>query len=398
MKMLLHKMTLVETRIQQIDQSIANSSNSKKNERKKLLRTEYEHELNYYDTYVTELKNVFIHTNNIRSQYQNKIHACLDITAKLERELQVKENAINNLKMQLPVKFKEFHAQISKISRANAYLMLQSQFDSHLAEDEMKANANNNNNNNNSNNNRALQTVHHLPNTLELKNKKLEEQFDLLSFRISTIPANNYALRVLELCQLSFIYNNEKLKSFFEWFIKFAVQLFLEIIYASTMFQESNTDCINNELPTLQSIQYIAQITPALDLENKTTFDRKLQMQVALIMKYLALLPAEDERDSVIFHVARNLAGHITRSETILQTNENEIPTMAREDVKRWISTILVAPNANFQYSKDMSQIDENLIERDIIAVTEMDSEARVRPSRAAAIVLDHVYGIHVHG
>ncbi len=56
------------------------------------------------------------------------------------------------------------------------------------------------------------------------KNKNFDHNLDFLSFRISTRVATDYALRVIELCLLSYIYNNEKLKSFCEWFIRFAVQ------------------------------------------------------------------------------------------------------------------------------------------------------------------------------
>lgn len=369
-------MTLVETRVSELESyqpspssiytfsyyySSSNTTNKKYNREK--LKQEYEHELQYYYTYITELKNMFVHTNDTRTKYKNQIHFCMDQISKLETKLKIKEEEIDQIKNELSLKLEEFHLKISKISSINKHFMLQSQFD--IFEPEMKYNTNDHTHDN--------ILIYDIQNYLELKNKKLEEQLDLLSFRISTIPATDYALRVLELCQLSFIYANEKLKSYFEWFVKFANQIFSELLYAYTMYKVNNIECIQG-LSSLQSIKYISHLTS----ESAVGLDVKIKC----IIEYLLLLPVDEERDSVIFHVSRNLAGNVNRSRVVLGVDDEEIPTMAREDVKLWIGNILISGGG----------------ETDIIQVTRMDSVARVRPSRAAAIVLDHVYGIHVHG
>merc|ERR1712113_425014 len=116
MKMLLHKMTLVEARINRI------KNKESKSRSEVLLQSEYEKELNYYDTYITELKNVFIHTNNIRSKYQNTIRTVIEHRDRLQIKLKEKENEIEIAKKELNNKFDEFHKWITSVTN-NTYSM-----------------------------------------------------------------------------------------------------------------------------------------------------------------------------------------------------------------------------------------------------------------------------------
>eukprot|EP01084_Bolivina_argentea_P302067 521335_1 len=274
-------------------------------------------------------------------------------------------------------------------------------------------------NNNNNNNNKIIEQkydplssdpITDLNGVLDEKNKNIDHNLDLLSFRISTIPATDYALRVIELCQLSYIYNNEKLKSFFEWFIRFAVQTFIEITYAHTCFTTQNINAINNEINKLKSIQFIAQlvILPQPN-DNKLNFDKMLYDYLTIIVSYLELLPSNNnnimsnnniDHEYVIFHVARYLTSNFIFAQDIISQNEEQnIPDIAQKKVYQWINIILQSTKSKLKYSNDYNKIvNKTNKTRNIIKATKYDSIARIRPARAAAIVMDYVYNIHVHG
>ena len=396
MKMLLHKMTLVETRILGLDKKGKDLT-----QQESLLKQEYEKELNYYDTYITELKNVFIHTNNIRSKYQNTVRTVIQVKDKLENQLKTKENEIDLAKKELNSKFEEFNGWISKTTNTsqnkgggdkNGLNRLRS-VDSEQKYDPLSSDP-----------------IVDLQEVLNEKTKTIDTNLDILQFRISTIPATDYALRVIELCQLSYIYSQEKLKSFFEWFIRYAVESFIEINYAHTCFLLQNRNAIDNEIQTLNSIKYIANLTPTPE-DNRVNFDKVLYDQLTVIVSYLELLPSNNEQEDismtnnnidheyVIFHVARFLTADFTFSQQIVKTNEETLASMARDKVQQWINVILQSTDSKFKFSKDYNKIENlNNKSRNIIKATKQDSTAQVRPARAAAIVLDHVYGIHVHG
>ena len=182
MKMLLHKMTLVETRILRLDQKGQNMSQQEIN-----LKEEYEKELNYYDTYITELKNVFIHTNNIRSKYQNTARTVITHKSRLEKDLRKKNNEIEECKRKLNQKFDDFNKAISIVS-TNGKNDKNGKKDK-LQDLEQKYD--------------PLQSdpITDLTKVLDEKTKNIDDNLDILAFRISTIQTD-YALRVIELCQL----------------------------------------------------------------------------------------------------------------------------------------------------------------------------------------------------
>eukprot|EP01084_Bolivina_argentea_P301268 519690_1 len=371
MRMLLHKMSLVEQRI-------ANEKNAS-------LLDEYKKELNYYDTYCTELKNVFIMTNNIRSKYQNSIRSVMKHREELNVALNEKDGEIAEAKKELNCKLEEFHEWISQIQSGGgdcATEVPHKEVKGAVADDTKYDPL-------------ASDPVTDLRAVLGDKTKSIDNNLDLLSFRISTIPATDYALRVIELCQLSYIYSCDHLKSFFEWFIRFAVQTFVEITYAHTCFTTQTT------IPKqLKSIQYITQLTT-----QRSLFDDLTQ-----IVSYLELLPSNNDdaitsnnnvdHEYVIFHVARYLTAHPTQSQTInlvTQEEEGDIPQMAQHKVNQWIAVIVQNQSSSFEFSPDYNKItNKQNRRRNIIGATKLDATARVRPARAAAIVMDHVYGIHV--
>jgi len=268
-----------------------------------------------------------------------------------------------------------------------------------------------------------------LTSVLDEKNKNIDDSLDLLSFRIATIPATDYAFRVIELCQLSYVYSDDRFKSFFEWFIKFAVQSFVEINYAHTCFNTHNRQAIDEEIHTLKSIQFIADLT-SVDEDNRVHFQRALHDQLTVFISYLELLPANDDEEEsvtttspygaiptrnnidheyVIFHVARFLTADATFSESLAQYDEHTIPRVAQQKVEEWIKVVLLSSQSEFKFSEDFNEIENEPIKnvicynklskpRNIIRAMKQDAMAQVRPARAAAIVMDHVYGVLVEG
>jgi len=404
MKMLLHKMHLVEQRILELEKG-TDGDNTKMTLEQRQLKAEYEKELNYYETYVTELKNVFIHTNNIRSQYQNTIRTVMEHRTALDITLDKKMLEIRYTKQELTKKLAEFHRAIDAVTNQDSGSSFTPRPADPLAFDPIKD----------------------LNKVLAAKNQNIDDSLDLLSFRIATIPATDYALRVIELCQLSYVYSNEQLESFFGWFIRFAVQSFIEINYAHTCFNTHNRQAIDEEIPTLQSIQFIADLT-TVDQDNKVHFQKALHDQLTVVISYLELLPANDDQEEsvpspyggisarnnidheyVIFHVARYLTADANFSESLVNHEHNSIPTVAQEKVKEWIKVILMSTQSEFKFSKDFNSIENEPIKnvicynklrkpRNIIRAMRQDSMAQVRPARAAAIVMDHVYGVLVEG
>eukprot|EP00485_Elphidium_margaritaceum_P008687 CAMPEP_0202708218 /NCGR_PEP_ID=MMETSP1385-20130828/20456_1 /ASSEMBLY_ACC=CAM_ASM_000861 /TAXON_ID=933848 /ORGANISM="Elphidium margaritaceum" /LENGTH=1487 /DNA_ID=CAMNT_0049367141 /DNA_START=35 /DNA_END=4498 /DNA_ORIENTATION=+ len=387
MKMVLHKMSLVEARIAKLNS----------NGRQRALRSELEHELHYYDTYMTELKNVFIHTNNIRAKYQNSLRAVIEHKSVLDSTLQSKEQDIVAVKQALHSKLAEFTALINSV-------LTQTEQQQSMAL--VPANEHEHEHNHNTS------PIVDLSKVLDETAKRIDDNLDLLAFRISTIPAADYALRVMELCQLSYVYSSENHKAFFEWFVKFAVQFFVEVVYAHSCFVRKNTAAINKELHQLESIKFIAELTPPPE-DNSVSFEQVLFSNLCVIHSYLQLLPSNDNDDdggvdaaaehqyeTVIFHVARYLAADSNFSQFLSsQKDEDEIPRIAQDKVKEWIATILQSALAKFTFSADYTQINNAQNKpRDIIRATKYDSLARIRPSRTAAIVMDHAFSIHVDG
>ena len=404
MKMLLHKMHLVEQRILSLEAS-ADGDNRAMTTEQRAMKHELEQELNYYDTYTTELKNVFIHQNNIRAKYQNTIRTVIEHRTTLDIKLDEKSLEIRLCKQQLAEKLSEFHRAIDSVTYAESPDV------SSRAADPL-----------------AFDPIKDLTSVLDEKNKNIDSSLDLLSFRIATIPATDYALRVIELCQLSYVYSNEVLKSFFEWFIRFAVQSFIEINYAHTCFNTHNRKAIDEEIHTLKSIQFIAELT-AVDQDNRVHFQKALHDQLTVVISYLELLPANDDEEEsasspygaiaarnnidheyVIFHVARYLTADASFSESLTtKYDEYTISRVAEEKVREWIQVILSSTRSDFKFSSDYNAIENEPIKnvicynkltkpRNIIRAMKQDSTAQVRPARAAAIVMDHVYGVLVEG
>ena len=81
------------------------------------------------------------------------------------------------------------------------------------------------------------------------------------------------------------------------------------------MFVTQNNQAINKEINHLQSVKFIANLTPAPE-DNKIAFDKALYDQLTVIVSYLELLPSNNENEDfsmsnnnidheyVIFHVA----------------------------------------------------------------------------------------------
>lgn len=379
------------------------------------LKAEYEQELNYYDTYITELKNVFIHTNNIRARYQNTIRTVIEHRTVLDIKLDEKTLEIRLTKEALSAKLAEFHRAIDIVANSTQKALTLDAEEQRVVDP------------------LAFDPVRDLNKVLNEKSTAIDESLDLLSFRISTIPATDYALRVIELCQLSYIYKNDLLKQFFEWFIRFAVQSFIEINYAHTCFNTHNRAAIDEEIHTLKSIKFIAELT-SVDSDNKVHFQKALHDQLTVVVSYLELLPANDDQEEsvavspygsisagaasmrnnidheyVIFHVARYLTADATFSKTVSEYDESRLPRMAQEKVEEWIRVILQSTKSGFKFSNDFNSIEnepaKNVIcydklskPRNMIRAMKRDSTAQVRPARAAAIVMDHVYGVLVEG
>ena len=259
-----------------------------------------------------------------------------------------------------------------------------------------------------------------LSQVLDRKKQDIDSMLDVLSSHISMIPANEYAMRVIELCQLSYIHGQKQLKSFFEWFIRSAVQWFIEITYAFSAL--SSDRAVDEKIHNLPSIQFIlGHITGPNGQKLSDDVDGELHHHLERIVSYFELLPSHGAQhllayssgnhcdyEYVIFHVARFLTADAVFSQSIIQIGEEPplIPRIAQKKVEEWIAVIIESADSDFKFSADCSSIEnEDVIynnalskPRNIIKATKEDDVAQVRPARAAAIVMDHVYGILVDG
>jgi len=141
---------------------------------------------------------------------------------------------------------------------------------------------------------------------------------------------------------------------------------------------------------------------------------------------FLAYSPGNHcDYEYVIFHVARFLTADAVFSQSIIQIGEEPrgdkplIPRIAEKKVEEWIAVILQsassemkkksASDCNWHHSMESEHDDDDAMEdvmynnllrkpRNLIKATKEDTSAQIRPSRAAAIVMDHVYGVLVDG
>ena len=423
-------------------------------------------DLIYYEKYCFELNNMFITMDSIRKEYKLKIHNAISELNKLEKDLKLISNAIkgdsNEMKNIIHKLNEEFHSILRR------YKITDNAIDYELKRNE-------------SSDNEALvsNNFNQFEHFLNKKENKLESQFKLLEFSMQKKYNNSadYSRKLIELSHLSFIYNNsndnninnnsihnnnenEKLKLFFEYYIKIAIQYFNEMQFAYYCFKNNKNNNNNreendNRISKLKSIKYLAEITPAEDYGNEKTFESLLFGELEYFVNYLNLISFDSNNDnnntsnsnendnnnnnvnkyeSVIFHVSRFLSA-IVYTREILKRDDLDIAPFANGMVLQWIYHIMKCfemensnnnnNNSNINDSNngtpmgpDSGQNDSNsygLItgmnnnsksnnskhsrkDRNLVIDCKNDSMAQLSPSHAAAMVVDYVYNVRVVG
>ena len=303
MKIACHKMTILEKNVfEQLSceektqrQNQTTTRNNNKNDAASILSDaqspEVESMVNdliYYEKYVHELNNMFVTMNNICNEYKTKIRA-MDEYRKRKEDFKLAENAI----------IEDTQLMREELSILNSKYQVLSH--GHSSKSLLDKENNSGNNKSNSNSDEITKDVISNFDDLEIimsrKDNKLDSHFKLLAFSLQTTPAPDYARKIVELSRLSFIYQSEKLKVFFEYFICFAIQAFMEMEYAYWYFannDNNNGTQINRQgdskISELKSVKYLAEITPAEDYGNVESFEDLLFAELKYFVNYLSYI------------------------------------------------------------------------------------------------------------
>ncbi|ETO18504.1 hypothetical protein RFI_18761 [Reticulomyxa filosa] len=350
MKQLLYQQTRLEQRLNyKLDQLSPQQLNAMMND------------LSYYQKYIKELNQTLQQMNVVRTQFVNSIRECMQTKTSIEQSLRQNQDRIERLQQQTQTRMAQFVGSIKQ-------LMPQPQTTPNGSEKALSAKSGDS-----------------LVQVLSAEDEKLTHDFELLAFRLSTIPVVDYVNRLIEICQLSFIYQQDKLKDFFEYFVRFSIQTFIEISFAHSCFVNKNEKAIADQLPRIETIKFIAELTPG-DLKNKEPYESSLRKELAVIQEYLDLLP---DRDMVVSHVARHLSANVIHCSEIDAAQDSQIPMLAKQRVKEWVATILGPSQSTTKGEKNKTRT------RPLLYHTKNNPDARVDSTQAAIIVLNYAFGVY---
>ncbi|ETO26637.1 hypothetical protein RFI_10496 [Reticulomyxa filosa] len=337
-------------------------------------------DLSYYQKYIKELNQTLQAMNTVRSKCETSIRQCLQTRVSYETAIRQNRDKTEQLQQKMQTQMNQFVSEIKKLLPETK---VWSDKEKKKKKDFVKNSIGEQFNWLNVFNilsdfekSTVAKSGDSLVNVLSAEDERLTHEFGLLAFRLSTIPTFDYVNRLTEIFQLSYIYQHDKLKEFFQYFVRFAIQTFIELSYAHSCFVENNQKAITEQLPRMETIKYIAELTHNQSKNNQSG----LQKELAIIQQYLEKLP---DRDAVVGQVGRHLTADVTVAAQINAAQELQIPILAKQRVKDWIAAIVGGFDKQTKNGKDEKSASK------LLQNTNDDTMAHIDVNRATGIVLN---------
>jgi len=212
-----------------------------------------------------------------------------------------------------------------------------------------------------------------------------------LERRAATTSSADYLRGLTEIRELEMILGRSELKYFFTKFVDKCNRVFNDCCLASQAILENTAEMGSEMLTKLDGVQMLQRVLRS----NRRKFDddsaHQRQLHLDCVVNFVQSLP---DREVVIMQIARHLALSLPFRELILREREGRSEERGRgshlvridefiaDKIREWMGSILSIYGAG-QFSS-------------VHAALENDVVAQVRPSHAAALIVNCVYGIDV--
>lgn len=205
-----------------------------------------------------------------------------------------------------------------------------------------------------------------------------------LEARASTTSSSDYLRGFTEIRELELILNNGHLKYFYNHFVAECNQIFNDCSLAQQAILENTAEL---GTPLLSNLGGIKMLDAVLRANRRKLAEESTLQYLEVIVHFIQSLP---DREVVIMQIARHLALSLPFRSVIVEAEQSEedghhlikIDKFITSKIREWMGSIL-----NIYGNSAFSSV-RVALENDVVA--------QVRPSHAARLIVNCVYGLDV--